>query len=112
MAKFVYCRYYLNGVDAFRLKLLLPLTQQRQDEIAAQELQQLSMSNGAPGPSGNSAESSDAMNEQEQQSQQAQREQHQEADLKVKKADVQNETNDSKSDQTQDLLHRLAALQT
>lgn len=39
-------RYYLNGVDAFRLKLLLPLTQQQQDEIAAHELERLSLSNG------------------------------------------------------------------
>jgi hypothetical protein len=36
----------LNGVDAFRLKLLLPLTQQQQDEIAARELERLSLSNG------------------------------------------------------------------
>ncbi|DBA82808.1 hypothetical protein WJX77_011160 [Trebouxia sp. C0004] len=36
-------RYYLNGVDAFRLKLLLPLTQQQQDEIAARELERLSL---------------------------------------------------------------------
>ena len=42
----MHCRYYLNGVDAFRLKLLLPLTQQQQDEIAARELETLSMSNG------------------------------------------------------------------
>ena len=42
----VHCRYYLNGVDAFRLKLLLPLTQQQQDEIAARELERLSLSNG------------------------------------------------------------------
>jgi len=42
----VHCRYYLNGVDAFRLKLLLPLTQQQQDEIAARELETLSVSNG------------------------------------------------------------------
>ena len=40
----MHCRYYLNGVDAFRLKLLLPLTQQQQDEIAARELE--TMSNG------------------------------------------------------------------
>ncbi|DBA82807.1 TPA: hypothetical protein ACH3X1_007033 [Trebouxia sp. C0004] len=39
-------RYYLNGVDAFRLKLLLPLTQQQQDEIAARELERLSLGNG------------------------------------------------------------------
>ncbi len=42
----MHCRYYLNGVDAFRLKLLLPLTQQQQDEIAARELEGLSLSNG------------------------------------------------------------------
>ncbi len=42
----MHCRYYLNGVDAFRLKLLLPLTQQQQDEIAARELERLSLSNG------------------------------------------------------------------
>ncbi len=42
----MHCRYYLNGVDAFRLKLLLPLTQQQQDEIAARELETLSVSNG------------------------------------------------------------------
>ncbi len=42
----MHCRYYLNGVDAFRLKLLLPLTQQQQDEIAARELETMSISNG------------------------------------------------------------------
>lgn len=36
----------MNGVDAFRLKLLLPLTKQQQDEIAARELERLSLSNG------------------------------------------------------------------
>lgn len=36
----------MNGVDAFRLKLLLPLTQQQQDEIAARELETMSISNG------------------------------------------------------------------
>ena len=37
-------RYYLNGVDAFRLKLLLPMTQKRQDELAAQQLEELRVS--------------------------------------------------------------------
>lgn len=103
----------MNGVDAFRLKLLLPLTQQRQGEMAAQELQQLRFNNGAPGPSENSAEPGEAQNEQEQRPQQAQQGQPQKADQNVKKADSQDETSDtSKSDQTQNLLHRLDALRT
>lgn len=40
----MFCRYYLNGVDAYRLKLLLPLTQKRQDELAAQQLAELQLS--------------------------------------------------------------------
>lgn len=41
----VWCgdRYYLNGEDAFRLKLLLPLSQQRLEEITAQQLDNLDM---------------------------------------------------------------------
>lgn len=34
----------MNGVDAYRLKLLLPMTQQRQDELAAQQLAELQLS--------------------------------------------------------------------
>lgn len=33
----------MNGVDAFRLKLLLPMTQKRQDELAAQQLEELKL---------------------------------------------------------------------
>ena len=35
------CRYYLNGADAFRLKLLLPLSQERLEEVTAQQLDSL-----------------------------------------------------------------------
>ncbi len=63
----MHCRYYLNGVDAFRLKLLLPLTQQQQDEIAARELETLSISNGGNAAA---AEPTNAGNTSEGQSQQ------------------------------------------
>ena len=32
------CRYYLNGADAFRLKLLLPLPEEKASALAAQQL--------------------------------------------------------------------------
>ena len=35
------CRYYLNGADAFRLKLLLPLSQQRLETLTAKQLMTL-----------------------------------------------------------------------
>ena len=41
-------RYYLNGEDAFRLKLLLPLSQERLEEITAQQLQDLGMPQQEP----------------------------------------------------------------
>ncbi len=34
-------RYYLNGADAFRLKLLLPLSEDAAEDAAAQELAEL-----------------------------------------------------------------------
>ena len=34
-------RYYLNGADAFRLKLLLPLSQQRLEALTARQLTSL-----------------------------------------------------------------------
>ena len=50
-------RYYLSGSDAFRLKLMLPLHPDRlqalkDEEIAAEQLKQLSMS-----PTGNGLQS-------------------------------------------------------
>ena len=42
------CRYYLNGADAFRLKLLLPLYEDRAENAAAQELAGLAVTH-APG---------------------------------------------------------------
>ena len=41
-------RYYLNGADAFRLKLLLPLSEERAEDAAAQELAGLHVTQ-APG---------------------------------------------------------------
>ncbi|KAK9824186.1 hypothetical protein WJX72_008406 [[Myrmecia] bisecta] len=38
-------RYYLNGVDAYRLKLMLPL---RPDQLAAQQLHDLQVAEGVP----------------------------------------------------------------
>lgn len=38
------CRYYLNGADAFRLKLMLPLSPERAAEAAAEQLAMLSAS--------------------------------------------------------------------
>ena len=43
------CRYYLRGSDAFRLKLMLPLHPERlkqiqDEELAAEQLKQLSIS--------------------------------------------------------------------
>ena len=35
-------RYYLNGADAFRLKLMLPLSPERAAEAAAEQLAMLS----------------------------------------------------------------------
>ncbi len=37
------CRYYLNGADAFRLKLLLPLPEDRAESVAAQQLAELAL---------------------------------------------------------------------
>ena len=42
------CRYYLNGADAFRLKLLLPLSEDRAESAAAQQLAELAIAQ-APG---------------------------------------------------------------
>ncbi|CAL5226939.1 g9821 [Coccomyxa viridis] len=36
-------RYYLNGADAFRLKLLLPLPEDRAESVAAQQLAELAL---------------------------------------------------------------------
>ena len=41
-------RYYLNGADAFRLKLLLPLSEEGAEDAAAQELAGLHVTQ-APG---------------------------------------------------------------
>lgn len=35
------CRYYLNGDDAYRLKLLLPLALEREEELRVQQEQQM-----------------------------------------------------------------------
>lgn len=69
-------------MDAFRLKLLLPLTQQRQDEIAAEELKQLSLSNGATGSSDSSAPPGDVSDKQGSSHQQ----QHEEEQHELKQA--------------------------
>lgn len=94
-------RYYLNGVDAFRLKLLLPLTQQHQDEIAAEELNQMSLSNGAPG----SSPSSDVSNRQDQP-------QNQEKHNERQQAGSGTGNQESQSEQANNLLKRLSALRT
>ena len=39
-------RYYLNGQDAYRLKLLLPLTPDQKEKRAAQQLTDLSLHGG------------------------------------------------------------------
>ena len=96
----VSCRYYLNGVDAFRLKLLLPVTQERLDEIAAEELKQMSLSTGG-------AEIADSSTEQHSDQEQPQVTQH---------AALHNEdeehTQSQQSHDSDELLQRLAALQT
>lgn len=98
-------RYYLNGVDAFRLKLLLPLTQKRQDEIAAEELKQLSLSHGLHGTPSSSAPSADATKHGQPQNQQDQKEQH---DL-VRAGQTCQE---SQPNTAHDLLQRYDALRT
>lgn len=98
-------RYYLNGVDAFRLKLLLPLTQQRQDEIAAEELKQLSLRNGTDDTSASSAPSADASKRDQPQNQQNQEKRH---DLD----NARQSSQEFQSDTVNDLLQRLDALQT
>ena len=42
----VHSRYYLNGQDAYRLKLLLPLTPDQKEKRAAQQLAELSLHGG------------------------------------------------------------------
>ncbi|KAK9805322.1 hypothetical protein WJX73_001730 [Symbiochloris irregularis] len=37
-------RYYMNGVDAFRLKLLLPLSPEKEEELAAAQLHRVQVS--------------------------------------------------------------------
>lgn len=98
-------RYYLNGVDAFRLKLLLPLTQQRQDEMAAEELKQLSLSNGTHD---SSVPSGDIGSKQGQSLHQ----QHQEGEHETKSADSGQGRQGSPSDEANDLLQRIDALRT
>lgn len=93
-------------MDAFRLKLLLPLTQQRQDEIAAEELKQLSLSNGATGSSNSSA--APGLVKQDQ----SQHQQHQEKHFEIKQAGSGTGDQGSQSEQANDLLQRLDALRT
>lgn len=47
-SRHVACRYYLNGADAFRLKLLLPVTEKRKAQLAAQELEGLTLQSQQP----------------------------------------------------------------
>ena len=100
-------RYYLNGVDAFRLKLLLPLTQQRQDEIAAEELKQLSLSNGATGSSESSADAASDINNKQAQ---PQHQQHQKKQQPI--AGLGQGSQGPQSEQANDLLQRLDVLRT
>ena len=103
------CRYYLNGMDAFRLKLLLPVTQQRQDEMAAEELKRLSLSNDMAGPS-LTASATDVQSESDQQSQLLQhRKQGSQTQQQVSR---DTGTDRAESERTNDLLQRLDALRT
>lgn len=100
------CRYYLNGVDAFRLKLLLPITQERQDQIVAEELKQLSLSNGG-------AETTDDSEHHQLEQQQEQDQQSQEV-LEHSSQDQHQPTSVPQQDPDTELelLQRLDALRT
>ena len=93
-------------MDAFRLKLLLPLTQQRQDEIAAEELKQLSLNDGATGSPDSSAAPGVVKQHQ------SQHQQHQEKQLDIKQAGSGTGNQGSHSEQAHDLLQRFDALRT
>lgn len=102
-------RYYLNGVDAFRLKLLLPLTQQQQDEIAARELERLSLNNGG---SAAAAEPTNASGTQvEQQRMQASNDCSQGAQEHTAEGQSQ-QGSQSQKDADSSLLHRFDELRT
>ena len=106
----MYCRYYLNGVDAFRLKLLLPLTQNQQDEIAARELERLSLSNGGSEDTAGPRQVTDAGVEQQQQQS---KDQSQEQDVQDSVSNGQSQARkSSQNDEESNLLQRLQALRT
>lgn len=95
-------------MDAFRLKLLLPLTQQRQDAIAAEELKQLSLSNGATGSSDSLAASGDVSSKQGS----PHYRQHEEEQHELKQAGSGKGGQGTQLEQANDLNQRLDALQT
>lgn len=105
------CRYYLNGVDAFRLKLLLPLTQKQQDEIAARELERLSLSNGDKDSTAGSSQVTDASLAQQQPSKDQSQEQDVQKDVS-KGQSQQRKSSPSQDDEDSSLLQRLEALRT
>ena len=107
-----HCRYYLNGVDAFRLKLLLPLTQQQQDEIAARELERLSLGNGDSDGTAGPSQVTDASLAQQQQSSKEQSQEQNVQSSGLKGQSQQRKSSPSQSDEDSNLLQRLEALRT